>query len=39
VSASAGTQVIGTLLALPIVAAVKIVLEERRRTSIPAPQP
>jgi predicted PurR-regulated permease PerM len=30
--------VIGTLLALPIVAAVKIVLEERR-TTIPAPQP
>jgi predicted PurR-regulated permease PerM len=31
--------VIGTLLALPIVAAVKIVLEERRRTATPAAQP
>ncbi|MGH3036122.1 MAG: AI-2E family transporter, partial [Gaiellaceae bacterium] len=31
--------VIGTLLALPIVAAVRIVLEERRRTPAPATQP
>ncbi|MGH3014226.1 MAG: AI-2E family transporter [Gaiellaceae bacterium] len=30
--------VIGTLLALPIVAAVRIILEERRRTAVPAPQ-
>jgi predicted PurR-regulated permease PerM len=30
--------VIGTLLALPIASAVKIILEERRRTAVPAPQ-